>query len=128
MTSDSTLTPDFRGWRACDGCGEVITSPSDAVLTVAPEYLRDRQAGIDERVRAQAAGETPPHVSTGLVPWDWVHRMCMQPREVQYVVEGHRFDTLPKALARTLELMDRKWFMDTAWEDAIRRFYEIPTE
>lgn len=116
----------FAGWRACDACGEEVASPADAVLSVAPDYLEERRAGLEEQARARAAGESVPHVSTGLVPWDWVHRDCLQPRAEEYVIAGDRFDTLPKALARTLEIMDREWFMETAWEDAIRRFYDIP--
>lgn len=119
---------EFRGWRACDACGEEIAAPGDAVLTLAPEYLQQRRAGLAEQERARAAGETAGHVSSGLVPWDWVHRDCMQPRPEEYVIAGDRFDTLRGAMARTLEAMDREWFMETAWEDAIRRFYDIPFE
>ncbi|MEX2373541.1 MAG: hypothetical protein WD800_07035 [Dehalococcoidia bacterium] len=129
MTSEADGTSAaFGGWRGCDACGEAIAAPSDAVLAVAPEVIEERRAGIQERDRARAAGEDVPHVSTGLVPWDWVHRACAQPRPDEYVVAGDRIDTLPKAMARTLELLDREWFLETAWEDAIRRFYEIPPD
>lgn len=118
----------FRGWRACDACGEEVASPADAVLTLPPETLIERRTGIEERERARAAGETPPHAAEGLVPWEWVHTACLQPRDAGYVIAGDAFDTLSKAMARTLQLLDREWFLETAWEDAIRRFYEIPTE
>jgi hypothetical protein len=120
--------PPFRGWRGCDACGETIDSPAEAVLALPPEYLLQRRAGIEERDRARAAGETSAHVSDGLVPWDWVHAACLQPRDPEYVIAGDSFDTLPKAMARTLQLLDREWFLETAWEDAIRRFYDVPTE
>ena len=118
----------FGGWRACDECGEVIASPADAVLTVPPELLEERRASLAEYQRAKAAGEDAPRASSGLIPWNWCHRDCLLPRPDEYVVAGDAFDTLPKAMARTLQLMDREWFAETAWEDAIRRFYVIPFE
>lgn len=118
----------FGGWRACDECGEAIASPADAGLTVSPEVLEERRAGLAEAARAKAAGEQAPRASSGLVPWNWAHLACIPPRDEEYVVAGDRVDTLPEALARTLELLDRPWFLETAWEDALRRFYPIPFE
>lgn len=119
---------EFGGWRACDACGEAIASPSEAALTVPPELIEERRAGIAERARALAAGEAPPRTSTGLVPWDWGHRACFPPRAPEFFVDGEAISTMPGILARTLALMDREWFLETAWEDAVRRFYRIPFE
>ena len=30
--------------------------------------------------------------------------------------------------ARTLQLLDEPWFLETAWEDTVRRFYQVPFE
>ena len=136
MTSSTSSTsspapdgsPAISGWRACDACGERIEATVDALLTVAPERLEERRTGLAEQERARAAGETVPHVSTGLVPWDWIHEACLQPRPPEYRIAGDRFDTLAQAMARTLELLEQEWFLETAWEDAIRRFYSIPFE
>jgi len=126
MTTDGDT--EFGGWRACDACGEAIASPDEAALTVPPELIEERRAGIAERARALAAGEEAARASTGLIPWDWGHRACFPPRDEAYFVAGARIATMPGILAETLALMDREWFMETAWEDAVRRFYRIPFE
>ena len=108
--------PSFGGWRACDVCGEAIATIDEAVLAL-------RAALLEERRAVAVDGAEP-----GLVPWDWGHRDCFTPLGLRYVIDGSRLDTLPRMMARTLQLLDEEWFLETAWEDAVRRFYRIPFE
>ena len=57
----------------------------------------------------------------------WRHRLSARAMLLEDS-DGERIDSWPKALARTLELLDADWFLETAWEDAVRRFYDIPFE
>lgn len=121
MTTESHDDPSFGGWRACDVCGEPIASTSEAALVLRAPLFEERRAALLAPDPAKAP-------DLGLVPWDWGHRECVDALEPKYLVEGARMDTLPRMMARTLQLMDEPWFLDTAWEDAVRRFYRIPTE
>ena len=122
-SSDPTGSDDsaFGGWRSCDVCGEPIARIEDAALVLRAALFEERRAAVAE---ASANGAEQP----GLVPWDWGHRVCFDALDPMYVVDGPRMDTLPRMMARTLQLMDEPWFLDTAWEDAVRRFYRVPTE
>ena len=116
MTLDASQDTSFGGWRACDVCGEPIATIEEAALALRATLLEERRA-------------TPATINPeGLVPWDWGHRTCVEPLAPLYVIEGARLDTLPRMMARTLQLLDEEWFAETAWEDAVRRFYRIPFE
>jgi len=129
MTTDEASASTFRGWRACDACGDQpLRTPADGVLTVAAVVLEERRAALRERAAVAARGEILEGAPPGLVPWDWGHRECFPDRAPEHVIAGDRVDTLPKMVARTLELLDAEWFLETAWEDAVRRFYAIPIE
>jgi hypothetical protein len=124
---DDALT--FRGWRACDACSDrPLHSPADGVLTTSPELIEERRAAFRERQAAAARGERVEDAPPPLVAWDWGHRDCFPQRPSEYVVPGDRMDTLPEMMARTLELLEADWFLETGWEDAVRRFYAIPFE
>ena len=116
MTSHAADDVSFGGWRACDVCGEPIATIEEAALAVRAALLEERRA---------TPGSINPQV---LVPWDWGHRACLEPLAPLHLIEGPRMDTLPRMMARTLQLMDEAWFAETAWEDAVRRFYRIPFE
>ncbi|MFA7249569.1 MAG: hypothetical protein WC273_08030 [Dehalococcoidia bacterium] len=118
MTTDDDA---FGGWRACDVCGEPIATIEEAALVLRAPLLDERRAAL------AAPGGTPAD-QPGLVPWDWGHRACSEALAPLYVIDGPRMDTLSKMMARTLQLLDEPWFIDTAWEDAVRRFYRIPIE
>ena len=107
----------FGGWRACDVCGEAIAAIDDAVLVLREQLFAER------RTTLEADGRPP-----GPVAWDWGHRDCFTPLGLRYVIDGPRLDSLPQMMARTLQLLDEEWFRETAWEDAVRRFYRIPFE
>ncbi|MEI6137110.1 MAG: hypothetical protein WCQ48_06810 [Chloroflexota bacterium] len=115
MTSDADDT-SFGGWRACDVCGESIGTIEEAALALRASLLEER--------RAASATVNPE----GYVPWDWGHRPCLDALAPLHVIEGPRMNTLPRMMARTLQLLDEEWFGETAWEDAVRRFYRIPFE
>jgi hypothetical protein len=119
-------TPEFHGWRACDACGEAIERIEDAVLTVSPDLLEQRRAALAEQARARAAGEEASKADTGLVPWDWGHRDCIPPRPADYVVDGSRVASLEGLTVASFGLLAQPWFVETAWEDAARRFYDLP--
>ena len=121
--TDSTEDAAFGGWRACDVCGERIARIEDAALVVRTEALAERRAALLEA--AEAAGR-PAGRAPGLVAWDWGHTECFGAMELAYIIAGTRFDTMPKLVARTLQLLDEPWFLETAWEDATRRFYRVP--
>ena len=116
MTSHAADDVSFGGWHACDVCGEPIATIEEAALAVRAALLEERRA---------SPGSINPQ---GLVPWDWGHRACLEPLAPLHLIEGPRMDTLPRMMARTLQLMDEAWFAETAWEDAVRRFYRIPFE
>ena len=118
MTSEDTT---FGGWRACDICGEPIASIEETALALRAEAMAERAAALEA---ATAEGKPAP----GLVAWDWGHAGCFGAMELTYAIPGPRLDTMPKLVARTLQLLDEPWFLDTAWEDAVRRFYRIPFE
>ncbi|MSQ31396.1 MAG: hypothetical protein EXR64_05145 [Dehalococcoidia bacterium] len=118
MTTDDAA---FGGWRACDMCGEPIATVEESALVLRAETMEERRAAL---VASDADPADPP----GLVPWDWGHRTCFEAQRPFYVIEGPRMDTLPRMMARTLQLLDEPWFLDTAWEDAVRRFYRVPFE
>lgn len=120
MTADSDDT-SFGGWRSCDVCGEPIAAIEEAALVLRAPLFEERRDAVRQ---AQTDGGEQP----GLVPWDWGHRACFDALDPMYVVDGPRMDTLPRMMARTLQLMDEPWFLDTAWEDAVRRFYRVPNE
>ena len=111
----------FGGWRACDVCGEPIATIEESALALRADIMQDRRAAL-------AAPKTDPAVPPGLVAWDWGHRACVDALNPLYRIEGPRLDTLPRMMARTLQLFDEEWFLETAWEDAVRRFYRIPFE
>ncbi len=120
MTQDAADDTSFGGWRACDVCGEPIATIEEAALAV-------REALVEERRAVRAAEEQTGTVNPdGFVQWDWGHRECLDPLVPLHVVPGPRLNTLPRLMARTLELIDEDWFAETAWEDAVRRFYRIP--
>ena len=121
MTTEPHDDVSFGGWRACDVCGEPIASTSDAALVLRAPLFEERRAAL-----ANPAPEQAP--DPGLVPWDWGHRECVDALEPMYLVEGADMDTMPRMMARTLQLLDEPWFLETAWEDAVRRFYRIPTQ
>ena len=100
------------GWLA----GLPDTTIEEAALAVRGSLLEERRS---------APGAVNPQ---GFVPWDWGHRACLEPLLPLHMIEGPRMDTLPRMMARTLQLMDEPWFAETAWEDAVRRFYRIPFE
>ena len=113
MTADDS---SFGGWRACDVCGEAIAAIDEAVLALRAALVAERQlAAVDD-------------AEPGLVPWDWGHRACFVAFDLRYVIDGERLSTLPRMMARTLQLLDEPWFMETAWEDTVRRFYQVPFE
>lgn len=114
MTSEDS---SFGGWRACDVCGEPIAAIGDGALALRTELLDERRAVV------AADGSAP-----GLVPWDWGHRECFSALALRYVIDGPQLDTLPRMMARTLQLLGEEWFLETAWEDAVRRFYRVPFE
>lgn len=111
----------FGGWRSCDVCGEPIERIDEAALVLRAPLFEERR---DAMTQARAEGREPP----GLVPWDWGHRVCFDALVPMHVVEGPSMDTLPRMMARTLQLLDEPWFLETAWEDTVRRFYRIPNE
>ena len=117
MTSEDT---SFGGWRACDVCGEPIKAIEDAGLVLRASVMEERRAAAAE---AGNGVEEP-----GLVPWDWGHLGCFEALAPMHVIPGPSMSTLPRMMARTLQLLDEDWFIDTAWEDAVRRFYHIPYE
>ena len=123
---ESVEDTTFGGWRACDVCGEPIARIDEAVLALRAQALAERRAAVLEA--AQASTEGAPGRAPGLVAWDWGHAECLGAMELTYVIAGPRFDTMPKLVARTLQLLDEPWFLETAWEDAARRFYRIPFE
>ncbi len=110
----------FGGWRSCDVCGEAIAHIEDAALGLRAAPLAERRAAARE-----ASADSRP---LGLVAWDWGHVECMGAMELTYVIPGPRLDSMPKLVARTLQLLDEEWFLETAWEDAVRRFYRVPFE
>ena len=116
-TSSGGDDASFGGWRGCDVCGEPIDTIEEAALGVRGSLLEERRAAIAD------TGTEP-----WLVPWDWGHRVCFDILEPLYVIDGPKMDTLPRMMARTLQLMDEAWFLETAWEDAVRRFYRVPFE
>lgn len=122
MRSDAA-NGEMAGWRACDACGELpLTSPTDGLLSVAASLIEERRAIL---ATANAGpGATPPPLAT----WDWGHRACFPDRDPEHSIPGDRIDTLAKMMARTLELLGADWFPETAWEDAVRRFYAIPVD
>lgn len=129
MTGETPSDLAFQGWRACDACGDrPLGSPAEGVLTVSADLIEERRVAFRERQDAAARGEAVDDRPPGLVPWDWGHRECFPGRAPEYVIDGERMDALPKMMARTLELFDAEWFLETAWEDAVRRFYAIPIE
>ena len=111
----------FGGWRACDVCGEPIDATSDATLVLRGNVLEERRATL-------ATNDAPGEAERGLVAWDWGHRECCEALAPLYIIEGDRMDTLPRLMARTLQLLDEDWFLETAWEDAVRRFSRVPYE
>jgi hypothetical protein len=119
VTTDPSDDTSFGGWRSCDVCGEPIASIQDAALVLRTALFEERRAALET---AEGNGGDQP----GLVPWDWGHRTCFDALEPMYMVEGPRMDTLPRMMARTLQLLDEPWFLETAWEDAVRRFYRVP--
>lgn len=122
-------SPPFQGWRACDACGDrPLQTAAEGVLTVSADLIEERRAAFRARQETAARGEPVDDDPPGLAPWDWGHRECFPGRTPEYVVDGDRMDTLAKLMARTLELFDADWFLETAWEDAVRRFYAIPIE
>ena len=121
MTTEPHGDASFGGWRACDVCGEPIARTSDAALVLRAPLFEERRAAMAD----PAPDKTP---DLGLVPWDWGHRECVAPLEPMHLIEGDRMDTMPRMMARTLQLLDEPWFLETAWEDAVRRFYRIPAE
>ncbi|MEX2447011.1 MAG: hypothetical protein WD734_06690 [Dehalococcoidia bacterium] len=111
----------FGGWRGCDACGESITMVEEAALVLRAALLAERQGAVAE---ATEAGNDIAAI--GLVPWDWGHRACFSGFDLTYAIDGTKMDTLPRLMARTLQLLDEDWFLETAWEDAVRRFYRVP--
>lgn len=129
MSGEPPEMPAFQGWRACDACGDQpLQSPAEGVLSVSVDLIEERREAFRERQEAAARGEAMDDAPPGLVPWDWGHRECFPGRTAEYLIDGDRIDSLSKMMARTLELFDADWFMETAWEDAVRRFYAIPIE
>jgi len=121
--------PAFQGWRACDACGDQpLRVPEEGVLTVSAGLIEERRGAFAERRDAAARGDPVDDSPPGLVPWDWGHRECFPDRAPEYVIDGDRIASLAKMMARTLELFDADWFLETAWEDAVRRFYAILIE
>ncbi len=119
MADDVPTTLPMAGWRACDACGDrPLAAPAEGLLSV-PVAL------VDGRRAAVAAGAEP---SPALVTWEWGHRECFPGREPPYAVDGAAVDTLPRMMARTLDYLGVDWFLDTAWEDAVRRFYALPDD
>ncbi len=121
MTTQPDHDTSFGGWRACDVCGEPIGTTAEAALALRGPLFEERRANL-----ANPSPEKAP--DPGLVPWDWGHRECVDAMEPMHVVPGDQMDTLPRMMARTLQLLDEPWFLETAWEDAVRRFYRIPLE
>ena len=120
----TTEDSSFGGWRACDVCGEPIATIEEGGLVLRAPLMAERRTALDELVAQEGtSGEIP-----GLVPWDWGHLVCFEALEPLHTIEGPQMDTLPRMMARTLQLMDEAWFAETAWEDAVRRFYQIPFE
>ena len=115
VTSEDTT---FGGWRACDVCGEPIAAIEEASLALRAEALAERRTAVLDA----APGAPAP----GLVAWDWGHTVCFSAMALTYAIPGLRFDSMPKLVARTLQLLDEDWFLETAWEDAVRRFYRVP--
>ena len=129
MSTNDATDDTFRGWRACDACGDrPLRTPAEGVLALSAVLLEERRAAFRERQAAAARGDRVEEPPPGLVPWDWGHRECFPDRAPEHVIDGERLDSLPKILARTLELLDADWFLETAWEDAVRRFYDVPFE
>jgi hypothetical protein len=123
MVTSGDDGPRMAGWRACDACGErPLASPADGLLSVATSLIDDRRAALAAH---DAAADDPPPARA---MWDWGHRECFPDRDPEHSLAGDRIDTLPKMMARTLDLLDTDWFADTAWEDAVRRFYAIPID
>lgn len=121
VTAPSSEDVTFGGWRACDVCGEPIATIEEGALVL-------RTSNLDERRAAVAALDAAASEPTGLAPWDWGHGSCFGALNPFYVIDGPRMDTLPRMMARTLQLLDKDWFLETAWEDAVRRFYRVPFE
>lgn len=119
MTAEPSDDTSFGGWRSCDVCGEPVARIEDGALVLRSALFEERQAAL---AAALVDGGDQP----GLVPWDWGHRECFDALDPMYVVHGPRMDTLPRMMARTLQLLDEPWFLETAWEDAVRRFYHVP--
>ncbi len=118
LIDDPNEDVSFGGWRACDVCGEPIASIKETALVLRTAVFQERRAAAQDL----PCGAEPP----GLVPWDWGHRSCFDALDPMYVIDGPRMATMPHLLARTLQLLDEDWFLETAWEDAVRRFYRVP--
>lgn len=127
MPDDPDAAVRMAGWRACDACGDrPLASPTEGLLSVPADRIDARREAMRRGHATHDTGEPPEEEPPPLVAWEWGHRECFPGRQAPYALPGDAVDTLPKIMAGTLELLPLEWFTDTAWEDAVRRFYAIP--
>ena len=121
----------MREWPPCELCHKPVTIKTGVLIVASGdlEKYEEELAEFDKkhpydadgsRLLKLGEGEGPP----ARVRWMWGHSKCL-PSEM-YDIGAQRIDSVDKALAWTLHLMEKTWFVHTNWEASIRQLFELP--
>lgn len=132
----------------CDRCRQPIRSWRELVVWCDSTQALQAKRAYEAQVRQQERRETEALASGGVeawlqaavlrplatvprvedVPWQVVHLDCITDAEWQrgYPIEGTRINTVRKALAWTLHLMEKTWFEFTDWRRVMQKLFGIP--
>lgn len=109
----------------CDRCGEQIWRWSQlAVWVDVGEAWRVHRALRMERTLVSTGSDLSRLPSAA--HWHITHWRCARRSGDIYYIEGTRIDTVAKALAWTLHLAEKRWYLSTDWDVVVRRLHDVP--
>ena len=111
-------------WPECEVCGKAA-STKDGYLRITWADINALSRMVhDEHKRVSRAVKLEHIVGREERPyWQWGHMACLEGDD--YWIAADRIDTLEKAMAWTLHLLEKGWFPASDWERAIRRLYDV---
>ncbi len=93
-----------------------MTAYAENIRAWREEHYSDKKEGLQVVVMSEL-GDLPDKAH-----WRWGHKFCI-PDDGDYWMDAERLDTAGKMLSFTAHLMEKNWFLDTDWDQVIRRFY-----
>ncbi len=117
-------------WPQCQVCGKDVTT-EQGVITIFGKDITEYETLYREWKESHSQQQNEGVYTSEdlaelplMIDWHWGHDKCLKPG--MYEITYDTFDTVEKAFAWTLHMMDKSWVNHTHWEEMVRAHYELP--